>query len=94
MNSSLQPDSSNTDHSYSDNTMQQEGHPLNTINQTTGQAASAPNLGRTGGTTTPVTTASAEATLTPEVPITSSSGGQPLTTTAALDATQATIQGL
>ena len=74
--------------------MQQVDHPLHTINQTTGNAASAPNLGRTGDTDTPVTIASAEAAITPEVLDSSSSGDQPSMTTTTPGSTQATIQGL
>ncbi|KAG2215533.1 hypothetical protein INT45_008133 [Circinella minor] len=39
---------------------QQEDHPLQRLKQTTGSAALAPNLGRTGGTTTPIATTSNE----------------------------------
>ncbi|KAG2215593.1 hypothetical protein INT45_001438 [Circinella minor] len=59
---------------------QQEDHPLRRLEQMTGSVASAPTLGRTGGTTTPDVPASNEATTNPP--------------TAADPNFQATIQGL
>ncbi|KAG2216243.1 hypothetical protein INT45_001903 [Circinella minor] len=83
LTTSLQPDSSDTDHLYpgiNNNMQQQEDHPLRRLEQTTGSVASAPTLGRTSGPTTPDVPASNEATTNPP--------------TAANPNFQATIQGL